>query len=402
MIGAGEAFFAAYALSQGLGEVLAGFVVGLPIMMGATLQTATPYLFFQWPRPKRWVMITATLQAVMLLALMATTLAKEPVSPVLIFVLIGLYWAFSYSSSSVWNYWMGFLVPEAERPKFFAWRGQLMQIGVIAGLAVGGVFLHVLDNRDLGVRAYAMPFLIAFLARCLAVYLMGGQSQVEYQEQVKPRVGAWGALIGGLDLLRGFGFLREAWRVFQENAQARKDLTFLFLFNCAIFISSSFVTPFLLAKLKFGYMSFMASQMALFVGKIIALLFAAKRIEKWGVRRVMFIGALGMSPLSAFWFFVERTISAVALQGISGFFWGLFEVAVTLVLFSELPRQNKIQLLTWNSFFQAIAILLGTLVGGQILAMYDEMIYGYLVIFILGAMTRTLLVLAHRPSPQGT
>jgi MFS family permease len=169
------------------------------------------------------------------------------------------------------------------------------------------------------------------------------------------------------------------------------------LFNCAIFSSSSVVTPFLLVKLEFDYLSFMAAQMALFFGKILALILAKRWVEQFGVRRVLFVGALGMSPLPALWFFVQNTSTAVVLQGFSGFFWGLFEVAWGLVLFSELPSKDKIQLLTWNSFFQTSAILIGTIIGGQLLSSYDEMIYGYYLIFILGAALRTFFVLAHRP-----
>ncbi|MFN7728018.1 MAG: MFS transporter [Bdellovibrio sp.] len=397
MIGAGESFFAAYALSKGLGEVVAGLVIGLPMMMGAILQTGTPYFFSKWPRPKRWVLLVGTLQALILFALMTTTLSINS-GPVGIFVLIGCYWACSFSGGAVWNYWMGFIVEPEHRPKFFSYRGQITQYGTIAGLLLAGVMLHSMEKTGIGPRAYAMPFLIAFLARCLSVYLLGRQMAIDYQEQLTTNAAAMGSgRQNPFVLMRGVTFLQEAWRVFNDNVQVRRDLTFMFLFNCAIFVSSSFVTPFLLVKLKFDYLSFMAAQMALFFGKILALILAKHWIDKFGVRRVLFVGALGMSPLPALWFFVQNTSTAVVLQAFSGFFWGLFEVAWGLVLFSELPGRDKIQLLTWNSFFQTSAILIGTIIGGQLLSSYDETVFGYYLIFVAGAVLRTLFVLAHRP-----
>lgn len=400
MIGAGESFFAAYAISKGMGEVVAGLVVGLPMMMGAALQTATPFLFSKWPRPKRWVLLVCSLQSLILFALMITAMTHKA-GPITIFALIGCYWACSYSGGAVWNYWMGFLVPNEERPGFFAFRGQITQYGTIMGLLLAGVLLHNVESRNVGPAAYALPFLVAFLARCLSVYLLGAHKAIEYQEQLVQNAAIGEGRRNPFDVMRGLTFLKKTWGVFKDNAQARRDLTFMFLFNCAIYISSSFVTPFLLVKLKFDYLSFMATQMALFFGKIFALLMARKWIEKFGVRRILFIGALGMSPLPALWFFVSRTLESVLLQGISGFFWGLFEVAWGLVMFSELPNKDKIQLLIWNNFFQTTAILIGTIIGGQLLSSYDETAAGYYLIFVLGAILRTLFVLANRPNKTG-
>lgn len=387
MIGAGEAFFAAFALSKGLGEVVAGLIIGLPLMMGASLQALTPPLFVRFARPRRWVLMTATFQIITLAALAGTSVLEQA-GPVTIFLLIGLYWGFSFSASTVWNYWMGFLVPESERSAFFAKRLRIGQIGIVAGLLIGGSLLHEGEIREWGTGRFFLPFLVAFLARGAGVLLMSGQAAIPY-EKVRQKF--------TLDLRV---FLKETLGVFRENPQARKDLTFLFLFNTAIFISSSFVTPFLLAKLQFSYLSFMASQIALYFGKIAALFWAQKWVDRHGVRRIMFWGALGMSPLPALWLVIEHTIDAVLLQAASGFFWGLFEVALSLVLFSELPHRDKIQLLTWNNFFVTSAILIGTLVGGKILSLHGESVQGYFVIFASGALARTLLVLAHRPKAE--
>src|SRR5213076_3316386 len=43
MVGIGETYFAAFALALGTGETLAGLVATLPMLMGASLQLATPW-----------------------------------------------------------------------------------------------------------------------------------------------------------------------------------------------------------------------------------------------------------------------------------------------------------------------------------------------------------------------
>ncbi len=383
MIGAGETFFAAFALSKGLGEVLSGLVIGLPMMMGASLQTLTPGLFARFARTKRWVLIMASLQALTLLALVAASRTVE-VGSITIFILIGLYWCFAFAGGNVWNYWMGFLVTADRAPIFFTRRLRVVQYGILMGLLAAGFFLQHASSHSLAPEAYLFPFFFAFLARLISIAWLYQQDPIPF-EKVKRRLS-----------FNVRTFMHETLVTFQENPQARSDLIFLFLFNSTIFISSSFVTPFLLVKLRFEYLSFMAAQMALYLGKIFGLLMAQRWMPRFGVRKLLFWGALGMSPLPALWLVIEHTSEAVLLQAVSGFCWGLFEVAVGIVMFSELPHQDKIQLLTWNSFFQTSAILIGTLIGGKILAGSGETVAGYFMIFAIGAALRTGLVIASR------
>lgn len=389
MIGAGEVFFGAFALSKGMGELLAGLVVGLPMMMGAGLQSFTPFLFERFGRPKRWVVLVAAAQAGVLLLLLGTCFRIET-GAWTVFFLIGLYWACSFAGGSIWNYWMGFLIPEEGRSGFFARRARLTQYGIMGGLLISGALLHQAESQDWGPRAYALPFFIAFLARAVSAGLLFKQSPLSYTP--KALRDSWAEALM---------FFREMRGVFRVNPNARRDLTFLFVFNASIYISSSFVAPFLLAKLNFDAMSFMAAQIALYLGRIASLSRARVWIDRHGLRRVLFWGALGISPLPALWFFVHHTWDAIWLQAVSGFFWGLFEVSVNLLLFAELPHKDKIQLLTWNNFFQTTAILVGTLIGGQIIASSGESLMGYGILFAVGALLRTALVLMQRPKILG-
>jgi MFS family permease len=241
MIGAGEAFFAAYALSKGLGEVVAGLVIGLPMMMGAVVQTATPPLFGRFARTKTWVLIMSSMQALCLIALTFSSAIPQAGSFV-IFVLIGLYWAFAFSAGTVWNYWMGYLVPEQECSSFFSFRLRLSQVGVVIGLLIAGFFLHHGEVSGWGAKAYFLPFFVAFISRCLSVYFLGGQSGVPIEKTVHKFS------------LNVRDFFSATARVFRDNPQARADLTFLFLFTVTLYISSNFVTPFLLVKRQFNYL----------------------------------------------------------------------------------------------------------------------------------------------------
>ena len=63
MIGMGETYFAAFALALGTGETFAGLVATMPMLVGASLQLATPWFLQRTRSYKRWVILCASLQA---------------------------------------------------------------------------------------------------------------------------------------------------------------------------------------------------------------------------------------------------------------------------------------------------------------------------------------------------
>src|SRR5439155_14270570 len=67
MVGIGETYFAAFALALGAGETIAGLVATVPMLIGATLQLATPWFLSRASSYKRWVVRCASLQAAALL-----------------------------------------------------------------------------------------------------------------------------------------------------------------------------------------------------------------------------------------------------------------------------------------------------------------------------------------------
>src|SRR5512138_90302 len=92
MVGCGEAYFVAFALAVGLGELLAGLVSSVPLLAGALLQLASPWAVRRLGSHKRWVVATAGLQALSFSPLAAAAfLGRVPAW--LIFVCVGLYWA---------------------------------------------------------------------------------------------------------------------------------------------------------------------------------------------------------------------------------------------------------------------------------------------------------------------
>jgi predicted MFS family arabinose efflux permease len=368
MVGVGESYFAAFTLAKKFGEVSAGLIITLPLVIGSFLAI---YLNSQLRRRqsyKSWVSLSVLLQACCFLPLILLSEMKSfPVE--LLFVAVSLYFALGFVAGPAWNYWMATLVPSDQASQFFAQRLRVSQMGQFLGLIIGGQLLHFQTE------AFDFLFVLALCARLISWWNLKKQPELLIENNL-PIHSVWSVL-----------------KKFFERNLFRHFFLFLFIFYVVIYISSPFVNPFFLAELKFSYEQFMFALLALLVGKILLLPLAPKLIERWGVKKIFFIGALGISPLPAVWAFAKSYEAALWLQTISGMFWALFEVGFSVIFFNHLKPQDKIAVLSIHNFFNSLAILFGSLIGAYLLMRFQTYTQGYNVIFVLGAGLRVVVVL---------
>jgi MFS family permease len=140
----------------------------------------------------------------------------------------------------------------------------------------------------------------------------------------------------------------------------------------------------------------MATLLALFVGKIWFLPIAQSLIEKRGIKFGFVLGVVGIAPLPALWPFCHDFIPALLLQFASGAFWSSFEASLALIFLDRLNPQHKTATLSLYNFLNALAIVIGSLIGAQLLYWIglEESEMGYNTIFVGGAFLRVLATIS--------
>lgn len=382
MVGAGESYLPAYGLTVGMSEWLTGLFATVPLIAGAVIQLISPWGLQKVGSVKRWVVGSALVQATAFLPLLYFSI--YPTDNFLwLFLVAAIYWGAGFAAGPSWNYWMGELVTAEQSAQYFARRHRMVQLGILIGLVGGGLALHWKIHVGPFTSVFSFLFLVAFVARASSSFFLWLKIDAGKNVQiVKTNPGK---------------FLSPQYRSF---------FTFLFIFYVTIFISSPFVSPFFLEKLHLNYDQYMLGLGSLFIAKIAILPWASKLIERFGVEKVFFIGALGISPLPILWQLNSEMWFVVALQMLSGVFWGIFEVGLNLIFFKNIRSEDKVQILTTYNLFNSTAIILGSLIGGQILKMLEARLEGYFMIFTLGAALRTLVVIFYwtrvRPSKNSS
>ncbi|MEZ0391568.1 MAG: MFS transporter [Pseudobdellovibrionaceae bacterium] len=370
MVGAGESYLPAYALSVGMSEWLTGLFATVPLMSGALIQMISPWALYHVGSVKKWVVGTGYLQALTFVPLFYFSLF--PTNHFLwLFLIAAIYWGASFASAPMWNYWMNQLVPKDEAENFFALRHKIGQVGVLIGLVGGGLALHLKLQVGPFTSVFSTLFLIAFVCRLSSSYFLSLKREWKSTPDHRPDVSEIFAL----------------WK----KPSYRRFFGFLFLFNVMVYISAPFVTPYFLEKLHLDYNGYMLSIASLLVAKILVMPFAGKLMKKYGVKRVFYWGALGIAPIPALWPLSQDLYFVMTLQAISGAFWGLFEVALTVTFFNQIKPKQKILILTVYNFFNAGAVILGSLAAGQVLKFFNASFFSYAVIFVSGAVLRCLV-----------
>lgn len=371
MVGVGETYLPAYVLSIGLGEIYAGLLASLPILSGAVLQLLAPKGLEALRSTKYWIVLSTFLQASAFLPLVYFTVTQAPQFWTL-FLILTLYWGSGFAASPAWNYWMGHLVPVQVSSQFFSRRIRIMQFGILIGLILGGVALH--NNVKLGsmTSVFTGLFVGAFICRLLSSFILS-------QKQFKPD---WEQ--------KKESSLRQAWSDFRSRAPQNKFFIFLFFYMITVFISSPFVTPYMLAQVKMNYGSYMVAIAALMLGKIIVLTILERIKNQSSGTELMKWGLITVSPMPMLWPLSQNYSYIIFLQIVSGMAWACLEVGLALIFFKDLRANEKIPFLTFYNLLNSLATLTGTAIGALTLYFFRERLETYFILFAVGGFLRVL------------
>jgi len=385
MVGIAETYLPAFMLARGFGELSAALIAALPVLLGSLLQLGAPWLLAQLGAYRRFVVAVAALQALSVLVLCGLALA-ESVQPWMVFVPATVYWAAGLAAGPAWNLWMEQLVPGPIRGGFFARRSRLCHAGVLIGLISGGLLLRWSGNITL--LAFAVMFAAGSLGRFVSAAMLARQTEVLLGQTV-----AAGPAVPEQDLSARAGLQRLLQLIRRPGADGRLVLFFVAV-QTAVYVSGPYFNPFMLKVLKLSWVDYMSLLSLGFIGKMLSLPWAGRFAGRAGADRLMWVGALGIVPVSMLWYCSQQFWYLACLQIFSGLVWGCYELAMLLQFFRQIPSQRRVALLTAYNVGNSAAMVLGTILGACVLYGIGRTTEGYLAVFVLSGCLRLLAVLA--------
>lgn len=381
MVGCGETYVAAFALSLGKSEVVAGLITTLPILVGALLQIVTPH-GVRWLRSnQRWVLLCASVQSASLIPLaIAAVVGAIPVWA--LFASVSLYWACNLGAAPPWNTWMTMIIPARIRARYFGRRSRLCQLATLAGILLGGGVLALADRGTFTwlalPTAFVALFALASLSRGISTFFLAAQSEPAVDVRQHRRVPT-----------------RELVARARHGPDMRL-LGYMLAVQVAVQISAAYFTPYMLGELQFSKAQYMGLISVSFLAKSIALPFLGAFAHRFGARRLLWIGGIGIVPLAGLWMSTTDVRVLIGVQIVSGSMWACYELATFLLMLETIREDERTSVLTTFNVGNAFAIAGGSLVGGAMLGAWEASSAGYMLIFGVSTALRLASLLLLR------
>lgn len=380
MVGIGETYLPAFALAIGLGEVTAGLVASVPLMMGGLLQVATPWLLQKGLSEQRWVVIASLIQGLAFFPLMIAAVIGY-ISPVSLLLCASLYWAGGLSGGPAWNSWMDKLIPRRVRANYFAGRSRFAQIATACGFLGGGILLQSSRSAGWETQAFSLLFFIAWLARTYSVCMLAihrSPHEESGRKAIAPAVTECQA--------------SEA-RSTTELVTPRNLILYLAMVQGVVQISGPFFTPYMLKHLQMSYMGFATLIATAFIAKIVALATWGKFAKHQGAQWLLLLGGMLIIPLSSLWIISENFFWLMTVQAISGVSWAAYELGFFLMLFESVPIARRVRLLTIYNLANTSAWCCGAMLGGLVLSYIGPSPSAYYALFAISTCGRALALI---------
>jgi len=402
MVGIAETYVPAFVLARGLGELNAALIATVPVLLGSILQLLAPMALQRLKSYRRFVVMTASIQASSMLVLMCMALMPH-VPAWAVFVPATLYWAAGLSTGPAWNTWVEYLVPQKIRSGFFARRSLMCHVGVLLGLIAGGLFLRWSVAHEMTVAVFAVLFGIGAIGRFVSAGMLARQTEhatscgtnhfhnplEENDEYTQADEDTDAPSI--MSAKARFAAVIQAVK---KPGSAGRLILFLMAVQTAVHVSGPYFNPYMLRILKLSWMEYMGLLSLGFIGKMISLPWAGRFANRFGPDRLLWVGSIGIVPVSAMWFFSQNIFWLASIQIVSGLVWGCYELAMLLQFFRQIPGERRVAVLTLYNLGNSAAMVFGTVIGGVILNALGRGMDAYLTLFVVSGCMRFFALLA--------
>jgi len=394
MTGSFDQYVNAFAVFLGATSVQIGWLTALPQLLGGVFQLIAVW-FGQWVHRHRLIFISAAVQsmALVLVALLSIpNLFDKPISTLLL--ALAVYHTCANLILPHWRAWMGQLVPDGMRGRFFGRRSRIAMLTSFLAFLGGGVLLTGSQSLGLTWLGFSALFSVAAFGRGASTVLLAKMHDSHEQPTLGERH----------SLAQSLRHLYQLW----DDREFRRFSLFMAGMQCFVALSGPFFAIYMLRDLQFTYTQFTLSTGSSILVQFLMLPFWGKVCDRKGNRYVMAICASIIPALPVLWLFSDNYLYLIAVQAIGGLAWSGFTLASSNYLYDQKPRHlHFASYSALHSSVGALAVCIGALSGGYIIHWLpaDFSLAGILVhierpiavIFILSSLMRLLVVLWYIP-----
>ncbi len=375
----GDFFITPFAVELQSTPLQIGFLSAFPALLAPLAQNSGSKLMEKHSR-KQIVMRFVLLQAIMWLSISALSFLfwkgiytkAIPLTLIILYSILSILGGLGFPS---WFSWMGDLVPEKERGKYFSKRNRIIgSIGLAVAL-IGSFILDAFKTKGLALLGFSAIFALAFLFRFISYRYFTKQYSPKFKLDKK-------YYFSLLDFIR-------------KNTNYVKFATYQALFHLTFMIASPFFAVYMLRELNFSPITYTIVTMSGTLFYLISAPLAGKFSDKYGNLKLLLIGGFLFSITPVTWLFLTKPIWIILIpQLIGGMASAAFIIATTNFTYDAVTPERRGICVAYTNILTGIGILIGSLIGGVMLNYISlSLINTFFLVFLISGLLRFTITL---------
>lgn len=384
--GLSTSYFTPFALAVGSTSSQIGLLGALIGLLPGVAQWNSSKLVEKFSR-KRIVLVSAIIQAILFLPIIAVGLLFYYGAYNVAWITIGLitlYYAFGAIGGPAWFSWMGSLVPETSRGKYFSKRNYVAGFFSLLTMVIGGLLLEYFREFGIVLIGFGILFFIAFLLRGISIILLAKQ----YEPKLK---------INKKDYFSFWQFLKRA-----PNTPFGRFTIFTTFLRVAVGIAAPFFAVYMLKDLGFSYFWFMAITVSGTLFQLLFLPLIGKFSDQFGNALLLKVSAFLMFTTPLLWAIsnyiglndLYLRLFILFVPGIiGGFAWAGYNISVNNYVYDSVCDKKRSFGVTYLNLLAGIGIFVGGLIGSGLALLDFSFINTLVFIFIISGLARFGVIL---------
>lgn len=296
--------------------------------------------------------------------------------PLILLITFSIYVILANISGPAWFSWMGDIIDEEYRGRWFAKRNLILGfISVI--LAIGAsFFLDIFKQRNWEMQGFIVLFLVSFLGRWISKEIFKKQ----YEPKIELKEGYYFSF---------FQFISKA----QENNFGRFTLFRTFL-SFAGSIFAPFLAVYLLKDLEFSYTIYMIIIFSTTIFSLITMELWGKFADEYGNYKTILLTSLIIPIIPILWFLNESPIYLILVPSlIGGIAWAGFNLSSGNFIYDNVSIPRRGLIISYFNLLNGIGIFLGAGLGAILVKIIPPTSINPLFwIFLVSAILRMIIV----------
>ncbi|MDP2925644.1 MAG: MFS transporter [Nanoarchaeota archaeon] len=295
--------------------------------------------------------------------------------PLMLLIFFSYYVITSNAGTSAWFSWIGDLVDEKYRGRWFSKRHAIFSFVSLSTSLLSALLLDFLKKHDLTMLGFIILFVIAFFSRIISRYYLSKK----YEPKIKIRKEEY---------FNFFDFIKKA----PYNNFGRFAI-FRALLNMTVAIAGPYFTVYMLETLNFSYLQLILVHMSAVFYTIIIVRYWGKFSDKYGNYEVLKITTVIIAIIPLTWLINDNIWFLILVpQLISGIGWGGFNLAASNYVFDCVTPQKRGLVFSYYELLNGIGVFIGAGIGSLMVAYLDiSFMHVFLFLFLVSSIGRIIV-----------